>query len=119
EFLFFWPTEPLAIALAEQNRRLVAESLQRVSPADELGQEASEDDELERDSMAASAPGREARHAGRASAEQQTRRLQRLMGERLYHFLATLAESPYAQEGGKFSIWEFIPQGMANMLELA
>lgn len=119
EHFFFRPSEPLTRAIAEQNQRLVAESVQRISPADELREEAFEGDESEREPIATAYPGREPRRARYAPEEQQTSQLQRLMGDRLYHFLATLAESPYAREGGKFSMREYIPRGMANVLGLS
>jgi hypothetical protein len=119
EFLFFRPTEPLTKALVEQNQRLVAESLHRVSPADELRQTGFGDDESEGESVVSSFPRKVSRRTQRDTEEPQTKRLQRLIGERLYHYLATLAESPYAREGGRFDIWEYIPQGVANTLGLA
>lgn len=119
ELFFFRPTEPLTKALVEQNQRLVAESLQRVSPEEELRQAGFGGGESERESVASSFAGKVSQRTHRDTEEQQTKRLQRLIGERLYHYLATLAESPYAREGGKFDIWEYIPQGMANNLGLA
>jgi hypothetical protein len=119
EFLFFKPSEPLTSAIAAQNQRLGLESLQRVSPEEELSREAFEDDESERESLMTAYLRRFSRRGRRESEEQQVKRLQWLMGERLYHYLATLAESPYAREGGRFYIWDYIPQGMATMLGLA
>ncbi len=119
EFHFFKPKELLTKAIAEQNQRLLLESLQRVSPEEELSREAFEGDEPEHESLMESYFGRFSRRVRRNSEEQQVRQLQRLMGERLYHYLATLAESPYARGGGKFDIREYIPQGMASLLGLA
>lgn len=119
EFLFFKPSGPLTRAIAEQNQRLLSESLQRVAPEEELSHEAFEDDESERESLTTAHLRRFSRRVRRESEEQQVKRLRRLMGERLYHYLATLAESPYAREGGRFHVWEYIPQGMATMLGLA
>lgn len=118
-FFFFRPTEPLTRAISELNERLVDESLRRVSPAEELRQADFEGDEFESESVPSRPAGRAARRTRPDTEEQQTKRLQRLMGERLYHYLATLAESPYAREGGKFDIREYIPPGMANALGLA
>jgi Txe/YoeB family toxin of Txe-Axe toxin-antitoxin module len=119
EFHFFKPKELLTKAIAEQNQRLLSESLQRVSPEEELSREAFEGDEPEHEPLMESYFGKLSRRVRRNSEEQQVKQLQRLMGERLYHYLATLAESPYAREGGRFDIWEYIPSGMANLLGLA
>jgi len=111
--LFFQPSPELASAIVAQNQTLVSPTLQSDWDNEELDLEEDEDVDEPGTSADSLPMFQEIADASRTSVEHG---YQRVIGERLYHFLASMSESPYAREGGRFPLWEVIPGGMSTML---
>lgn len=105
--LFFRPSFTLARAIVAQNQMLASQPLHTEWDHAELDLE--ENEEIEELRMALDSPPQ--REPGSDD-------YQRIIAERLYHFLASLTETPYAREGGRIPLWEVIPGGMATNLGL-
>lgn len=114
-FRFFMPSPELTEAIIAQNRRLLSDYVQRNFPITE--EEGRVDDEGL--SLIARMLPRRVRARASASGERSLEHGQRLISERLYHYLSSLSESPWAKEGNTFPLREYIPDGMANILGLS
>src|SRR5947209_5337082 len=108
-FRFFEPTTELAEAILKQNQRLVLENIRENYPP-ETEIETEDQSLMERFEPGQVVPLAEVEH------QRQILSCQRLVAERLYHYLSSLAESPWAQDEHDFPIAEYIPEGMATML---
>lgn len=111
---FFKPTPTLARAIVRNNQMLVSQPLQTPWDDEELDLEEDEglDDsttDIDSTMTFSQSPAAIERDSGEYES-------QRIISERLYHFLASMTESPYARDGGRFPLWEVIPGGMSTML---
>jgi hypothetical protein len=114
---FFMPSNELTNAIIEQNQRLVAKAREgNLSPGSQSNQNVSQ---VEDGSLLGRMESELLRSQGMPDPRRQTRTGQLLISERLYHYLSSLAETPLANEGGEFPIWEYVPSGMATMLGLS
>jgi predicted RNA-binding protein with RPS1 domain len=98
EFKFFMPSSDLANAIMEENQHLVSEYVERNYPPGYLESETESQTE----------------EGGR-----ETRMAKRLISERLFHYLSSLAETPRAVDGNDFPLWDYLSDGMATMLGLS
>jgi hypothetical protein len=114
-FRFFMPSAELTKAIIAQNQRLLSGYVQRNFPVNE--EEGQVDDEGL--SLIARMLPRRLRAKASANSDRQIEHGQRLISERLYHYLSSLSESPWAKEGNTFPLREYVPDGMANMLGLS
>jgi hypothetical protein len=114
EKLFFRPSPELARAIVEQNQMLVSQSFQSNLDDEELDLE--EDEGLEDPGTEVDSPLMLQETSAPPERYSGAYEYERVIGERLYHFLASMSESPYAREGGRFPLWEVIPGGMSTML---
>jgi hypothetical protein len=114
EKLFFRPSRELARVIVGQNQGLVSQSLQNNWDDEELDLE--EDEEGDDPSSRDGSPLMFQETSVSPERDSGEYEYQRVIGERLYHFLASMSESPYAREGGRFPLWEVIPGGMSTML---
>jgi hypothetical protein len=112
-FKFFVPTTELTVAILEENQRLVLENMRENYDGLEI------DADIEDESLTASLEAEEAVPSGEVDHQRKIQSCQRLVAERLYHYLSSLAESPWARDGQDFPIAEYIPEGMATMLGLS
>ena len=113
-FEFFMPSPELTASILEQNQRLVLENIrENYPPAPEI------DADSEAESLTALLEVEGVVSSAEADHRQQLLSCQRLVAERLYHYLSSLAESPWARDGQDFPIAEYIPEGMATMLGLS
>ncbi len=113
-FRFFTPTTELAGAILKQNQRLVLDNILEEYP---VGPEI--DADIEDESLTAPVEVEGVVYSADLDPQRQILSCQRLVAERLYHYLSSLAESPWAREGQDFPIAEYIPEGMATMLGLS
>lgn len=113
-YQFFAPTAELAEALLEQNQRLVFVNMGEDVPH-------SSEPEVE-PGVEGNLPLGMSEIAGSSSVFDRERQIlasQRLIAQRLYHYLSSLAESPWARDRQGFPIAEYIPEGMETMLGLS
>jgi hypothetical protein len=116
-FRFFMPSAELTKAVMKQNQQLVSEYVERNFPPGYQSTETESENEdgsllgrLELEKLATPST---------VDHERQTLMGKRLISERLYHYLSSLAETPRALEGADFPLWEYLPDGMATMLGLS
>lgn len=115
-YRFFMPTTELTEGILKQNQRLIFEHMQEdLLP----GSEAEVEPETEDDSLLGPLGLGRVRTPIAFDHERQIMGCKRVIAERLYHYLSSLAESPWALNGGDFPIAEYIPDGMATMLGLS
>jgi hypothetical protein len=116
-YSFFMPSIELTNAIIEHNQRLVAEASERNFPAGYQSNQSAP--QIEDSSLFGRIESVLLRARGVPDRRRQTRMGQLLVSERLYHYLSSLAETPLANQGGDFPIWEYLPSGMATMLGLS
>jgi|GEM_PF-5986197 len=117
QFRFFEPSDKVAKAIMEQNQMLVSDYVARNFP---LGYVRNEQEmEPPDESLLGRLRGEVTGQRSVVDPEQLAIDGKRLISERLYHYLSSLAETPRSLDKGGFSIWEFIPSGMATMLGLS
>ena len=113
-FRFFMPSTELTNAIMEENQRLVSDYVETNFPPEhqisEIDSQTEDGSRLESERP---------RFPSTVDPERQTVIGKRLISERLYHYLSSLAESPWARAGHDFPIAEYIPDGMATMLGLS
>jgi hypothetical protein len=114
-FRFFMPTAELTKAIIKQNQRLFYDYVQRNFPA---GDEEGRDDDEGLSLLGRMLP-RRLRSKTSVDSDRQIESGQQLISERLYNYLSSLSESPWAKEGNTFPLREYVPDGMANMLGLS
>jgi len=107
-FVFFMPSADLTIEIIRQNQSLVRDYAARTVPG--ISSESSDDEPL----LGRFGLGylRTRSVSGKPSIESG----QRLIAERLYHYLSSLSESPWARDGGSFPVSEYVTDGMITML---
>lgn len=116
-FSFFSPSETLAKAIAEQNQRLVSQYVERNFPP---GYATNETSPAAEDSSFIGKVASEISGATDAlDSAGQVSRVKKLISERLYHYLSSLAETPIASQGGMFVLGKFLPDAMGTMLGLS
>jgi hypothetical protein len=114
--LFFQPSPELTIAIVGRNQMALSEPLHSSWDEEEVDLEADEDIDDFRASESVDLT--EQARSVIPHEDTQEPEYPRIIGERLYHFLASLSESPHARNGGVFPLWEVIPGGMATALGL-
>lgn len=114
-FRFFMPSTRLAKAIMQQNQQLVSEYVERNFPP---GYQAN-DTEAQDGSLLGRLGLEMLRSPNAIDQERQIKMGKRLISERLYHYLSSLAETPRALGGRTFPLWEYLPDGMATMLGLS
>jgi hypothetical protein len=112
--LFFRPSATLAQAIVGLNQTFVSQFLQSDWDNEELDLE--EDEDVDDPSAAFDSSLMVQATTAATGRDRVEDEYQRVIGDRLYHFLASMTESPYAREGGRFPLWEVIPGGMSTML---
>jgi hypothetical protein len=110
-FRFFMPTTELTGAILVQNQRLVLDNIFENYP---VGPEI--DADIEDESLTTQLEVEAVVSSADVDHQRQILSCQRLVAERLYHYLSSLAESPWARNGQDFPISEYVPEGMATML---
>ena len=110
-FDFFLPSPELAEAIVQQNQALVYEYAKRTTPEIDIEGE-TEDRSLLGGLFRGSRPNR-------IGETRSTQTAQHVIAERLYHYLSSLSETPWALAGGEFPIAEYVTDGMGTMLGLS
>jgi len=111
-FEFFVPSPELAEAIVKQNQALVREYAKRTTPEIDIGE--TEDRSLLGGLLRGLQPHRISEAHTRS-----TQTAQHVIAERLYHYLSSLSETPWALAGGEFPIGEYVTDGMGTMLGLS
>ena len=107
-FVFFKPSAELTEAIIKQNQALVKEYTARTAP-----EEPTETDDYEPDL------GRFGLGHPRPIRQTLTSPIetgQQVVAERIYNYLSSLSESPWAMNGGSFPVSEYLPNGMMTSL---
>jgi hypothetical protein len=112
-FEFFLPSPELAEALVAQNQALVSDYARMMNLETEMQEEA-EDRSLLGGLVSGLRPNR-----ARESQSRSTEMARRVIAERLYHYVSSLSETPFALAGGEFPVHEYIADGMGTMLGLS
>ena len=107
-FVFFQPSTELTDEIIKQNQALVKDYNTRTGP--EAGAERDEDEPaLGRFGLGSQ---RQVRQVLPSPIEMG----QQLITEKIYNYLSSLSETPWAMEGGSFPVSEYLPRGMITML---
>jgi len=107
-FVFFKPSTELAREIISQNQALVKEYTAKTLPQDSA--------ETNGDESIFGRFGLGYPRATKPALKSPDETGQELIAERLYHYLTSLAESPWSIEGGSFPVSEYLPNGMITML---
>lgn len=107
-FVFFKPSTELAEEIIKQNQALVKEYAARTAP-----EETAEYDE---DESSLGQFGLNYQRPVSRSVRSPIETGQQVITERIYHYLSSLSESPWAMEGGSFAVSEYLSKGLITML---
>lgn len=107
-FVFFKPSAKLTDEIIKQNQALVKEYTARTAP-----EEPTETADYEPD-LGWFGLGRP--RSMKPTLVSPVEAGQEVIAERIYNYLSSLSESPWAVEGGTFPVSEYLPSGMMTML---
>jgi hypothetical protein len=107
-FVFFKPSAGLTDEIIKQNQCLVKEHTARTAPEGPIETDDYEPD-LGRFGLGHPRPTRQTLTSSVEAGQQ-------VIAERVYNYLCSLSESPWAMEGGSFPVSEYLPNGMMTSL---
>lgn len=107
-FVFFKPSSELTDEIIKQNQALVKEYAARTAPEDVA--------EFEEDEAGPGRFGLSYQPPLSRTVRSPVETGQQVITERIYHYLSSLSESPWAAEGGSFVVSEYLPKGLITML---
>ena len=107
-FVFFKPSAELTKEIIKQNQALVKDYTARTAPEEQTETDYYEP-HLGRFGLGHLRPMRQTLTSPVEVGQQ-------VIAERMYNYLSSLSESPWAMDGGSFPVSEYLPSGMITML---